>query len=298
MCQGVKSCSREELESALAAGDKVSAAQRFSISVKSVDRLIRQWGLPRPAYVQSLETRKLRSEAIRATLANRPEARALQLRGLAETRAALKGRHLEDVYGSDRATAIRANVAAGHTGIVQSQETRVRRREAMKGRTYTDATRALMSASRREGFKSGRIQLSPRAGCGRGGFREEIGHYVRSHYEYILAVWLKSRGVAYQYEPRVFVLTVDGGQTTYRPDFLIGSMWFEVKNTFNVTDPSFQAKVAAFRVQYPSERLIVIVGDRAWGEAHSSAAIDAVMAAQADLVDIVHTLHAVVCVKG
>ena len=37
---------------------------------------------------------------------------------------------------------------------------------------------------------------------------------------------------------------------------------------------------------------------RCWSGGHHGTAIDAVMAAQSDLVDIVHTLKQVVCVKG
>ena len=107
-------------------------------------------------------------------------------------------------------------------------------------------------------FNSGELKLSPRAGCGRGGFKEDIGHYVRSSYEHAFARWLISRNLAYDYEPTRFNLP----DTSYTPDFRIGLLWVEIKNSFNVDDPVFLTRFKLFLENYPDEKIIVVVGDQ------------------------------------
>lgn len=82
---------------------------------------------------------------------------------------------------------------------------------------------------------------SPRAGRGIGGYREDLGHYVRSSWEANVARWLKNNGYNYQYEPKTFMF--DG--FTYTPDFYVPSTkkWIEVKGWWGGDD---RKKVDAF----------------------------------------------------
>jgi hypothetical protein len=133
----------------------------------------------------------------------------------------------------------------------------------------------------------GTITLSPRAGSGNGGFRKDIGHYVRSHYEYIFARWLHLRGVEYSYEPAVFDILAGGVRTTYRPDFRVGGVWIEIKNPFNAKDAIFRAKFRAFIEQHGPVHAMVVIGDSRWGLARDDASISAVMESHEDLAKIV-----------
>ncbi len=91
---------------------------------------------------------------------------------------------------------------------------------------------------------------------GIGGKRADIGnHYFRSRWEANIARMLNAMNMTWEYEPRTF----DCATGFYTPDFLIdGKYWIEVKGYLT---PIARAKMDAFRMQYPDERLVVI--DRA-----------------------------------
>ena len=56
----------------------------------------------------------------------------------------------------------------------------------------------------------------------KGGFRADLGHYVRSSWEADYARVLVYLGQPYEYESRTFVLTrSDGSTLTYTPDFYL-----------------------------------------------------------------------------
>jgi hypothetical protein len=85
----------------------------------------------------------------------------------------------------------------------------------------------------------------------------------RSTWEAIFAAWLDVQGRAWSYESKTFPVTyslngqiIDG---TYTPDFLAGSVWYEVKGRW--TDEG-RAKFEAFRMDNPAKRISVI--DRSW----------------------------------
>ncbi len=65
---------------------------------------------------------------------------------------------------------------------------------------------------------------------GKGGTREDVGHYVRSSWEANVARVLKHEGIEYNYEPKTFVLQKpDGSNTRYTPDFYALGHYLEVK---------------------------------------------------------------------
>lgn len=280
-------------------GNKTDVASALGITAKSVLRLIRRYGIENPAYVQSASTRASRSLAIHATLAQRPISKHRQLDGLRRHHERLRGSSIDQVYAADVAAGLRARARANASGRTQSAETREKKRAAMLGRKMSASARVALSLGRKEAFATGRLTLSPRAGCGNGGFKDDIGHYVRSSYEWTLASWLQKHNIDYRYEPRRFALIVGGLRTGYTPDFRIGRTWVEVKNAFNATTPRFAAVREAFREQHPDERLIIVVGDRRWERSSLDDQVDdSLMAAQTDLVEVVHELKQILCVKG
>lgn len=102
---------------------------------------------------------------------------------------------------------------------------------------------------------------------GMGGFREDIGFYVRSRWEANWARYLgylKSRGDIrdWEYEPRTFEFPVKRGSKFYTPDFRVVEndgtvIWHEVKGWMS---PQSKTKLRRFRKYYPEEKLIIIAG--------------------------------------
>ena len=90
------------------------------------------------------------------------------------------------------------------------------------------------------------------------GYRDDLGHYVRSSWEADLARIFRFLELDYQYEPKTFELTRPNGSTlTYTPDFYVPSLkqYFEVKGWM---DAASAEKIALFEAQYPAETLTVI----------------------------------------
>ena len=69
---------------------------------------------------------------------------------------------------------------------------------------------------------------------GVGGYREDIGHYVRSSWEANIGRVLKELGCEYQFEPDTFPLRkTDELIIHYIPDFKVGDWYIEVKGWWN-----------------------------------------------------------------
>jgi hypothetical protein len=64
-------------------------------------------------------------------------------------------------------------------------------------------------------------------------------------------------GKSYQYEPRIFILTLQKGiKTTYTPDFFVeGIEWHELKGWENRSELK---KWKLFQEQYPIEKFVLI----------------------------------------
>ncbi len=136
-----------------------------------------------------------------------------------------KGRPIEARIGVERAARIREITSKRNTG----------RGNPMYGRSHTGPS--AYSAA---------------------GYREDIGHYVRSSWEADFARVLKFLSLAYEYEPERFTLRRDDGTTmTYAPDFYVPaeSCWYEIKGWM---DHRSAEKIRLFREQYPDERLFVV----------------------------------------
>jgi hypothetical protein len=102
-----KTIDKQTLEALLKTCTKAQIAKRFGITTGSVTRLIRQYGLPNPPYVQSEETKRLRVEAIQAARRLDSSLVERQVKGLRAHTQSLKGKRLENVYPPDKAAEIR-----------------------------------------------------------------------------------------------------------------------------------------------------------------------------------------------
>ncbi len=89
------------------------------------------------------------------------------------------------------------------------------------------------------------------------GYREDLGHYVRSSWEADMARVFRHLGWDYQYEPQTFELQKNGQSITYTPDFYIPAQdtFYEIKGWM---DKASAEKISLFREQYPGKNLVVI----------------------------------------
>jgi replication factor C small subunit len=83
---------------------------------------------------------------------------------------------------------------------------------------------------------------------------DELGHLVRSDWEYEVAKALQDAGVEYQYEP-AFELS----DSVFHPDFLVGDTVIEVKGVTALWGQT--EKVEEFLETYGDEYTFVVVGD-------------------------------------
>ena len=92
----------------------------------------------------------------------------------------------------------------------------------------------------------------------KGGFREDLGHYVRSTWEADFARILNYCNVGYAYEPQTFELIKSDGEIVhYTPDFYVKSQnaFYEIKGWLHDKD---KEKMDLFQEQYPKYQFVLI----------------------------------------
>ncbi|MFA5360626.1 MAG: DNA polymerase III subunit alpha [Candidatus Paceibacterota bacterium] len=92
----------------------------------------------------------------------------------------------------------------------------------------------------------------------KGGFREDLGHYVRSAWEADFARILNYCNTRYNYEPKTFELIKPSGEIVhYTPDFYVKSQntFYEVKGWLHDKD---KEKMDLFQKQYPEYGFVLI----------------------------------------
>ncbi|MCC7118506.1 MAG: DNA polymerase III subunit alpha [Anaerolineales bacterium] len=149
----------------------------------------------------------------------------LWIKNLSIYNAAQKGISLEARHGIERAAEIRAKLSARFSG----------RNNPMYGRP-PKATKTYTKS----------------------GYREDLGHYVRSSWEADMARVFRHLGWKYQYESQTFELVKDNGITiTYTPDFYVPEQntFYEIKGWM---DDVSAEKIALFNEQYPQHALVVV----------------------------------------
>lgn len=173
----------------------------------------------------------------------------------------LKNKKYEEIYGIEKANKIKNKLIKSHTGFKQTIETRLKRSKSSKGRIVSEKTRQKQSITRTLKILSGEITISSKVGSGKGGFRKDIGHYVRSTYEYIFSKFLKKLNISYEYERKHFRVIVDNEIKSFTPDFKIDNNWYEIKNSYNIHDAIFKKKVKYFKENYKNEKIYLIIGN-------------------------------------
>jgi hypothetical protein len=119
-----KTIDKKTLEALLNISTKAQIAQRFGITTKSVTRLIRQYGLPNPQYVQSDETKRLRVESIQAARRRDPSLVESQIKGLRAHNRLIKGKQVEEVYPPDKAEEIKRKAREARMGKPSNRKPR------------------------------------------------------------------------------------------------------------------------------------------------------------------------------
>jgi len=92
----------------------------------------------------------------------------------------------------------------------------------------------------------------------KGGFREDLKHYVRSNWEADFARILKLHNVKYYYEYKKFRLTSAAGEIFhYTPDFYTphNNTFYEIKGWMHELD---EKKIKLFQKQYPQYNFVLI----------------------------------------
>ena len=164
----------------------------------TVRRKLNELGLNPLPYKQSQETRNKRSKTLLEFAKDNPGAVAERCESMIISNKDKKGKTLHEIYGKD-AEEVRANLKAGHSYRIgktfeeifgEGNATTIRNKmsDSHNGRIHSVEAIKKMSQTRKRKIASGEIKLSPKAGCGKGGFKEDIGHYIRSRYEHYLSL--------------------------------------------------------------------------------------------------------------
>ena len=80
-------------------------------------------------------------------------------------------------------------------------------------------------------------------GHGKNGYRPDLGHFCRSTWEANVCRILNAFGIAYEYEPRYYVLP----SGKYLPDIQVGETFIEVKGWMK---PSARIKLDEFAIEH------------------------------------------------
>lgn len=114
-----KTIDRQTLETLLTSRTKNEIAEQYGITAKSVTRLICQYGLPNPPYIQSEETKRLRVEAVKAAHHRDPELIERKVTGFRKYTQAVKGKRWEEVYSSEKVTELKAQARQRMLGNIR-----------------------------------------------------------------------------------------------------------------------------------------------------------------------------------
>ena len=117
--------------------------------------------------------------------------------------------------------------------------------------TWTDVRKKVSNSQK--GLNNSSIRGGSKRFDAKGGFREDLGHYVRSSWEANYARILILLKINYQYEPKTF----DLGKNTYTPDFYLPETeeYYEIKGYFPERD---KQKLSLFKQLYPDIKLSLI----------------------------------------
>lgn len=235
-------------------------AKHFKTSRMTMDRFCKKHKIQTADYEQTEDTKAKRAESLKEASKRDPSLNERKTRAIRSITAKNTGKTVEEIYGEEKGKVIRRDNSERFKGQLHSEETKEKMSISQLARPpMSEETRRRISESRKQGFLDGSIKLSPQAGFGKGGFKEDIGHYVRSSYEHTFASMLQENNITYEYEPETFHMVLDGIDTSYTPDFLIDGKYYEVKNSYNATEQLFLDKKAYMEYNL-GIKVIVLIG--------------------------------------
>ncbi len=150
---------------------------------------------------------------------------------------ALKGRTFTDEHKRNlRKATYRHYRGKGWINDLEKERVEKIERISVKGKNghiglkLSEIARKNISKGMKQYFIDGGT-ISSRAGRGKGGYREDLGHFVRSTWEANISRIWQAQGYIinkdYFYEPKCFVIS----RTTYTPDFyfVLDNIYYEIK---------------------------------------------------------------------
>jgi hypothetical protein len=172
-------------------------------------------------------------------------------KGLTKETSEAVARNAEGVSRTRQQLSEMGKLGSWCKGLTKETDPRVARLHARRQKTL------------RRRIAEGRIRIISNGSRYKQGFREDLGHHVRSSWEANFARVLKFLGLGYRYESRRFSIMENGDVVdTFLPDFYIESIdrYYEVKG---YVSPTFGIKWSRFKEQYP-EIDIVLIGPPAY----------------------------------
>ena len=135
--------------------------------------------------------------------------------------------------------------------------------ESLTGRSYEDLYGPIKAKQLKKYFSekfsgSGNPMFGKKAPHRKGGYREDLKHYVRSNWEADFARILKLYDIKYEYEPKTFKLKSKNEEAFhYTPDFYVKSnnTFYEIKGWLHELD---EKKMELFQEQYPQYNFVLI----------------------------------------
>ncbi len=155
------------------------------------------------------------------------------------------------------------NVGITVENNVKWRQTAEKISKALTGKTWADHWGEEKAQAMKEYFSQkysgkGNPMFGKASPHRKGGFRDDLGHYVRSNWEADFARVLRLHHLDYEYEPKTFKLTRSNGEIMhYTPDFYVPKQktFYEIKGWFHELD---QEKMKLFKEQYPQIKLVFI----------------------------------------
>ena len=169
---------------------------------------------------------------------------------------AVKGKRPHD-YSPEMRAKVKTSLSEYWNTHTHSPESIEKIRQANLGAKRSEETKSKISKALIRAIAEGRATVPSRKDF-KIGFREDLGHSVRSSWEANFARLLKFLGREYEFESRRFVLHDEDGKVvgSYLPDFLVGDHFVEVWGFPGEIDKG--ERIKHFQREYPEFPLVII----------------------------------------
>lgn len=193
-----------------------------------------------------------------------------------------------NVLKSGRISSVKGLTKETSETVMKASDTRNKRLElgiiipSMKGKHQSDKQKEAISLAHRgipvkeevkkrisntlvDKYINGELNPSFSLNQYKAGFKEDLGHFVRSSWEYSVCKLLKEFDVQYDYEKYSFKIKVDKKICSYRPDLYLPKYraFIEIKGRVFNKDikTGMDKKVRAFSLQYPDKLIYYLDKD-------------------------------------